>query len=267
MSNIIKNTAHVTEAKARVPGFLKDAIAPNFNKIIKILADRYQGLENELDDLLNNVTDVAINAIGAQLNIIGVIVDRKRIIGESDDLYRIRLLAQAARLAKSGEPEAVIDAYKLITLANRVLLVEFDPISIELTAFVDDDDFTIEEDQAIIDSMNEVIAAAIGTSLLVQENPDQVFLWGDTADADANGDISLDVDHGLGDVADADANGDIPPGLGEGGKIARVLTGIQIINFQTTPLEWYQAWREPTRKIKKSTIPGGFIADSPFPFP
>ena len=52
MALIVKNIAHVTEAQARVPGFLKDSA--NFNKIVKIFADRFQGLENELDDLLNN---------------------------------------------------------------------------------------------------------------------------------------------------------------------------------------------------------------------
>ena len=46
---ITKKTTHVADAKARLPGFLKDAT--NVNKMVAIFADRYQGLEDELDQV------------------------------------------------------------------------------------------------------------------------------------------------------------------------------------------------------------------------
>lgn len=264
MSGVIKKDTHIQEAQDFVPGHLKTAV--NFNKLIAIFVQLHQDLEDELDDLLNNVTDLTINAVGVQLDTIGIIlnVDRN---GEADAEYRIRLQGEAAKLAKSGEPETVIDAYKLVTVANRILLVEFSPATVELTAFVNDDDFTLTQDQAIIDTMQEVIAAGVGTSLQIQENPDNVFLFGDTADADANGDILIEQDHGLGDTADADANGDIAPGLGKGGKIARVLTGIQITRFHLTDLQWYAPFSEPVKTKSRPIVPSEFIPDSPFPFP
>lgn len=261
---ITKKTTHVQDAKDRLPGHIKTAT--EFNKLISIFATRFQELEDELDDMLNNITGLVSTAIGAQLDVIGIILDLTRIVGEADSEYRIRLLGEAARLAKSGEPETVIEAYKLITVANRILLVELVPATIELTAFVDSDDFTLEQDQAIIDTMQQVIAAAVGTILQIQENPDNVFLFGDTADADAAGELPADADHGLGDTADADTNGDISPGLGRGGKIARVLTGRQITRFHLTDMQWYAPFSEPVRRKPKPVVPGEFIIDSPFPF-
>lgn len=215
---IIKNDSHVEEAKARIPGYLRGAV--NFNKMVEIFANRFQILEDELDLLLNNITSLTVNAVGVQLDTIGIILDLTRIVGEADAEYRIRLQGEAAALAKSGEPETVIDAFKLITVANSVLLLELIPATIELVAFLDDDTLTASQDAAIIVTMQAVIAAGVGTMLLTCVGP--CFLWGDSADADGDGNLPA-APTGFGDTADADVNGNILPGVG-GGNWARVLT-------------------------------------------
>ncbi len=258
---VTKKTTHVTEAQARLPGHLKPAT--NVNKIVEIFANRFQILEDELDLLLNNVTDLAANAVGVQLDTIGIILNTTRIVGESDPVYRIRLQGEAARLSRSGEPETVIATYLLMAAATEVILVEHDPATIELFATILSDTFTPEEDQAMIDSMNEVVAAGVGTILAVQLEPD--FLWGDDADADANGDLPDDAEHGFGDDADADGFGDIISGAG--GKFARLLTGVAQVDDTGIPLTWYSPLSEPIRSKKQTQISGGLIQDSPFPFP
>ncbi len=218
MTDIIKSTTHVVDAQARVAGYLRDA--PNFNKLIGIFAERWQGLEDELDDFLNNITDLVANAVGAQLNIIGIILNLTR-DGEPDPEYRIRLLGQAAALAKSGEPETVISAYKLATGGDKVVLQEPSPAAVLLTAFFAvPESLTAAQDAAILATMNEVIIAGVSAGLLTVD--DNAFLWGDVADADANGDLPAS-NHGWGDVADADGSGNIPPGSSRG-NFARVIT-------------------------------------------
>ncbi len=216
---VVQNTEHVAQAKARIPGWLRDST--NFNDLIEIFADRYQQLEDELDDLLNNVTDITSGAVGVQLDVIGVILNLTRIVSELDPEYRIRLLGQAASLAKSGEPETVIEAYSLATAANRVLYIEYVPATLEVTAYVDGDTFTLAQDAALIVTMNAMVIAGVGTILQIQE--ENGFLFGDAPDADASGDITLDLDHGLGDEDDVDANGDIVSAPGNGGNLARII--------------------------------------------
>ncbi len=215
---ITKITTHSADGQARAPGWLKNAT--NFLAFIDTLIQPSQTIEDLLIQLVDE-TDID-NGVGAQLDVIGVILDLPRSSAtEPDAEYRIRLHARGGQLGRSGEPESVIVAFLNMTSANSVLLVELQPASIELYAFVDSDapDPIIEE--ALINSMNQVIAAGIGSTLFIQE--ENAFLWGFVADASITGDVPIDADHGLGDEANADANGDITPGPGQGGNFARVL--------------------------------------------
>lgn len=213
---ITEITDHNAQAKARLPGWLVDAT--NLQAFIDVLVTPVQDVERLFNELLNEVS--IETAVGVQLDVIGIILDLERASAtEPDEEYRNRLLGQSASLSQSGEPEAVIAAWSLIWIAVSVLLVEFQPATLELTAFVESDVEDDGLDAAAIDAMEKVIAGGVGTILQLNQNP--AFLFGDSVDADANGDIPVSP-NGFGSSADADANGDILPGVG-GGNFARVL--------------------------------------------
>jgi len=217
--DIVKIDTHVADAQARLPDHVSRAA--NLLKLVELFGERFQGLENDLDLLLNQMS--ISSAVGVQLDIIGTILNLDRISdAEPDDEYRIRLLGVASSLAKSGEPETVIEAYLLITEASVVWLTEYQPATVELDAFVSADDFTAAEDASIFNTMQTIIAGGVQQMLLVALE-DYAFIWGDVINVNASGDLPADGDHGFGDVANADANGDITPGAGQGGSFARLL--------------------------------------------
>lgn len=200
MANVVKKITHVIDAQARLPGHL--STATNLHKLVELMANRAQILEDELDLLLNNVTDIA-TVVGVQLDTIGEILNLERKVGEADSEYRIRLQGEAAQLAKSGEPETVIETYKFITVANSILLVELAPATVELTAFVDNDNFTEAQDAEVVATMQAITAGGIGTILQIVEGVN-IFLWGADADANGNGDIIPSITRGLGDLSDVE---------------------------------------------------------------
>ncbi len=214
---IVPITDNVTPAKARLPGHLNELAAPNFNDFIEVFSARW----NDIDGLwLELRKKTSINtAVGVQLDVIGVILNLPRVLGEIDPEYRVRLQGNVASLARSGEPETVIVNYLLITQADNVLLDEVYPAAIILTAFKALD--TPELDSTIIDTMTRLVAAGINLSLQIVEG--NALIYRDAIFADPNGSQPDDLDHGYGDEADADENGSIPPGPGKGGNFARLL--------------------------------------------
>lgn len=218
-------TTYITDYEergiARLPGYQQTAA--NWDSLLRALLSEAQAVEDALEQL-ENERYLSV-AIGQQLDDIGTILDLAR-EGRSDDDYRFALQGRASSLAGSGEGDLLIDGYLFLTQGSRVIISEFRPATAELTSFVALDDFTASDDTAIIAAMEKTKAQGVGLILLVVEDVDATglaFLWGDSADADGNGDIAVDADRGLGDEADADANGDITPGLGQGGNWARVL--------------------------------------------
>lgn len=220
-------TTYITDYEergiARLPGYQQTAA--NWDSLLRALLSEAQAVEDALEQL-ENERYLSV-AIGQQLDDIGTILDLAR-EGRSDDDYRFALQGRASSLAGSGEGDLLLDGYLFLTQGNRVIISEFRPATAELTSFVDFDVFTASEDTAIIAAMEKIKAQGVALILLVVEDLLSVstglaFLWGDEADADANGDIAVDADRGLGDEADADANGDIIPGPFQGGNWARVL--------------------------------------------
>lgn len=208
-------TDHATRAKDRLPGWLVDAT--NFKAFLDVLNGPAQVVEDLFNELLNEVS--LENAVGAQLDVIGVILNLPRTsLGEPDSEYRARLQGQAAALSQSGEPESVIAAWLFIWTASKVYLTEYQPATIGLTA-VATDPLDPDFDAAAIAAMERTIAAGVGTILAVVETPE--FLWGSADDADGSGDLPISA-FGFGDDADADANGDIASGVG-GGNLSRVI--------------------------------------------
>ena len=213
-------TDHAAQAIARLPGFQQEGL--NWGRLLRALVGPVQDLETAFAQLLDERSVGA--AVGAQLDGIGTILVLTRTGGESDTDYRGRLQGQASQLAKSGEIETVIAAWRLVwapvTTVDRVILEELQPATIIVTAVMDDETSPSPSfDAAAAATMEKVVAAGVGIALLVSQSPE--FLWGNEADADANGDLVAGP-NGFADEADADGNGDIAPGDG-GGNFARVI--------------------------------------------
>jgi hypothetical protein len=215
-------TDHSDRVIARLPGYQEEAT--NWGKLLRALSSEVQAVEDALNQL-ENERYLSV-AIGQQLDDIGTILNLAR-EGRSDAGYRSALQGQASALAGSGEGDLLLDGFLFLTAANSVTIIEYPFATAELAAHVDLDDFTAAEDTAILAAMRQIKAAGVQLVLLVVEDvaaEGLAFIWGDSADADASGDLTADADHGWGDSADANGNGDITPGLGQGGNFARVLT-------------------------------------------
>lgn len=193
---ITEITTHVADAKARLPGWLREA--SNYEAFIGILAQPFQTIESLLIELLNEHS--IGTAVGIQLDVIGLILDLDRTdAGEDDEAYRNRLYGKAASLAQSGEPETLITAWKLIWNATKVYLTEYPPATAELVA-EGTDPGDADQDEAAKAAMDKVYAGGIGQILIVGDDP--LMLWGDSADTDANGDLPEST-RGFGDSGDA----------------------------------------------------------------
>lgn len=214
-----QNTDHAATAVARLPSYLQNRA--NWGKLFAAVGPSLDSLEAALFQLL---TERAItNATEETLTQIGTILNYPK-GGESVAEYRTALLARASVLGRSGEINAVEEGYSLIweslgVTLSRVLLDEYQPATFIVTAVVDADDTS--QDAATVEAMDRLrVAGVLGVYHVVVENE---ILFGSAADADVNGDLNDDADHGFGTSADADANGDITPGPGAGGNFARVL--------------------------------------------
>jgi hypothetical protein len=216
MADITPITTHSADAKARLPGYLRDST--NLNALVGIFADRTQTLEDELISILNFTTDIT-TAVGAQLDTIGEILNLPRLGGETDADYRIRLQGRSIALSRSGTPEAVIEIWDAAWDAVTVYLTEFQPAAFEVAAEVPTDPGDAGQDASAQSALQAGKAAGVGAiGTLVVTTP---FLWGFLADVDGNGDQPALV-NGFGTEADADGSGDIAPSTG-GGNFGRVV--------------------------------------------
>jgi len=102
-------------------------LKPNIEGVIRATAASLQELENVFGDLLTQrYLDVAI---GAQLDIIGIIVGLDR-EGRDDSTYRIALRTKISLNHSSGTPAAVIEAARFYTGASNVWYRELKPATI-----------------------------------------------------------------------------------------------------------------------------------------
>ncbi len=215
---ITKITAHATDAKARLPGWLINS--NNYRAFLDVLVAPYQDIEDLLISMLDGHS--IDTAIGVQLDVIGRILDSARTsAGQPDEDYRTQLYGRAAELSKAGEVETLISTWLGIWEPIRVLYDEFQPAAFELIAELAVDPGDPDQDAAAVAAIARAKAGGVRPILAI--GVPILFLWGDSADADGSGDLPDDADTGWGDSADADANGDITPGAGKGGNFTRIL--------------------------------------------
>lgn len=204
---ILDNQSHTEQALARLPSQFINST--NLRNLVSINSDRAQDLNDELIKILNgrSVND----AVGKQLDNIATIFNLTRVPGETDIVFRARILAETAALARSGEPEHIIESYIVMTEAGSVFYAEIYPGGVQVTAHVLNDTFSTQEDTAIVNAMNNVRAGGIDIILIIAPETDYMMFC-DVSEVDANGNGPIDESHGLGSIFDSD-----------GGQLSRVL--------------------------------------------
>ena len=150
-----------TDIKLLIPQQYKDA--PNFNKVLEVLATPF-------DDLvivfarLKNILDLEL-AEGAQLDLIGQIVEEKR-NGRLDPDYLKGIRFKIFKNTSRGFVDDVVKALKFITSASKVIYSDNPPAS--YTIYTDGTDLTND----IKFLMDKVTAA--GISLIVYASDGEV---------------------------------------------------------------------------------------------
>jgi hypothetical protein len=132
---------HTARAIATMIEQFKPAI--NFKKLISVFTDNFQGIENEIENLIEN--RLITTAIGRQLDLLGEILNEPRLT-RADDEYRSALYFKIFINISSGEPEVLITVLKTITGADHVRLIEYYPA----TVFMSTDGTIIPEDLTVL---------------------------------------------------------------------------------------------------------------------
>lgn len=201
-------TDHRERALARLPSQFNGAA--NLQALISLLGDRYQEIENVLQELFSY--RALSTAYGKQLDNIGTILNLSRKLGETDSSYRARLFAETSELEKSGEIESLIEVFNLLLgVTPGTHVGELYPAGIQMTVHTDADPEDPVIDSQVVAAMDIVKAGGIKLYLQIASETD-AFLFSDASEADVNGNGPIDALHGFGDFV-----------LGDAGKLARVL--------------------------------------------
>jgi len=117
-----------------LPDFLRNS--PNFVDIIEAFIPEIQELHDAQRDVFLNIN--IYDAEGSQLdNIFGDLLDLERLPGQSDDDYRLDIIAQASKLSKSGDILTMKRLYRSLLNASSVRLFEYQSAYFKLEAAVD----------------------------------------------------------------------------------------------------------------------------------
>ncbi len=88
----------------------------NMERSIRALVGGYDEMETMFFQILDETFDIDV-AIGAQLDVLGIIVGQGR-LSFADDFYRILLRARIGINISEGEPERIISTAKILTGAT-----------------------------------------------------------------------------------------------------------------------------------------------------
>lgn len=156
-----KITDHVEQAKGRLIQQYKESV--NLHVVLEAVTQQVQDLEDALYSLLNGRW--IESATGVILDDFGTIVGQER-LGFDDDFYRLLIYMKIGRNISEGEPERVIDVYKIITQATRCFLDEHYPAGMTLMS---DGQINPISASFIYEQMQAVVGAGIRI--------DQLGLW------------------------------------------------------------------------------------------
>lgn len=160
---------------------------PRLLALILSVVNRCQELENaSWDTIIRRMID---NAQDAQLDTIGKIVGQLR-GGQSDDLYRIYIIARIRSNRSEGHPDDVIEVLQLIEAAAFVY-TEFYPG----VAVVEYQATTTTDPAVLADIAQRVVGAGVRVYIIEQAQTDGFLLGDDTIGGE------IDPAHGLSNEA------------------------------------------------------------------
>jgi len=154
---LVKINNHIERAKQRLLEQYK--YKTRIAGLIEAIAGELQEVENCAYDLYTKRS--IFTAIGAQLDVIGVIVGLDR--GDrNDEDYRDALFAQIQINISGGEAESIYAAIKKMTNATSAQIIEIYPASYQL--FVQTKDVVTDK---IVPLVNSMTAAGVGNIITV----------------------------------------------------------------------------------------------------
>jgi hypothetical protein len=176
-----KIITHIDDALLRIIEQYK--CSESMKAIVKALTEQVQIIEDESFGLFSRL-DLA-NATGVLLDQYGTIIGLDR-NGLDDDTYRLFLFAKIGQNTSNGEPERVIDNYKLLSGSSTVHLQEYFPAGLGLSG---DGDFNSASLLDVYEVIQSIVAAGVRIDSITSFDSDCYFVF----DGDLNGEGFSDV--------------------------------------------------------------------------
>lgn len=167
-------TTHVADAKARLLEQYKGK--PGMEALIEKLVAPLQELEDTFIAL--SIERTIDDADGIQLDKLGDIVgiERSSLPDPLDDeAYRQRIRAKVLVNISNGEPETLIQVYRLLTQSGLVFLEENFPAGVALMGDVPP--FNLSDANLIVDLLEAAAAAGVRIDTLGTFDPDEPFAF------------------------------------------------------------------------------------------
>lgn len=182
-------TDHAIKARRRLLEQYKGN--PELEAILNSFNAQVQELENTIVDLN---TRLDINQIsGALLDAFGTIVGQDR-LNYDDVFYRILLLIKIGKNTSQGDPEKVIQIYKLITQAVKVQYQELYPAGVYLLSSGVINPVTAN---FIYENLGDVLPAGVRLDHFGEFEPGDAFAFeGDPTDTDGFSEIATPLEGG-----------------------------------------------------------------------
>lgn len=164
---IEKIETHVQDAINRLIQQYK--CADNLQEVIKSIVEQIQIIEDEVFVMFSRL-DIN-NSSGKILDLIGEIIGQPR-NGLEDDFYRVFLSIKIGVNTSNGNPEKVIDIFKLLSNSSSVNLQEFYPAAIGLES---DGNFENLDIQSVYELIQRIVPAGVRVDSIASHDPDCYF--------------------------------------------------------------------------------------------
>lgn len=162
---------HIAAAKRRLIQQYKGR--PNFGAVVEASVQEWQVIE-DAGHLLNTNRSID-SSTGVQLDLIGVIVGLTREPGQSNDDYRVLLKSRISQNVSQGEPERLIDIFKVLSMANLVLFEELFPAAVGFGSEVSFPDQGAVN--ALFENLEKTGAAGVRVDRIVSFDPTEAFAF------------------------------------------------------------------------------------------
>ncbi|MFX1587234.1 MAG: hypothetical protein ACFFC1_03680 [Promethearchaeota archaeon] len=129
--------------------------------VLSISDPQFNDLEQALYEILDGIW--LENAVGEQLDVIGIILNFPR-LGRDDESYRTVLLGIVEINTSSGEPERLISAIKLLFNATDVEYIPMYPAKIRIWQ---NGDFIDNISYDLVDDVGDTIIDDVGNTIIV----------------------------------------------------------------------------------------------------